>query len=99
MLFIKVAGLLFIIFTLTAALSNAQESTFYALNGNHLVPGKIDLRQATSVKIKLSSGGSKIVHSIKLDNQLSTNLAAYSSRGKIKLAFGTYNNELIIIRQ
>ena len=55
MLHIRVTVLLFIIFTLTAVLSNAQESTFYALNGNHLIPGKIDLKQATPIKIKLSS--------------------------------------------
>ena len=55
MLLIRGIGLLFIIFTLTAVLSNAQEITFYALNGNHLIPGKIDLKQATPIKIKLSS--------------------------------------------
>ncbi len=61
-----------------------------------LVPSQ-DFKRLDS--IKRTSGGSKIVYSIKLDHQLSSNVAAYSSRGKIKLAFGTYNNELIIIQQ
>jgi hypothetical protein len=61
-----------------------------------LVPTQ-DFKQLDS--IKRTAGGSKIVHSIKLDDQLSTNLAAYSSHGKIKIAFGTFNNELIIILQ
>ena len=55
MLHIKATGLLLIIFTLTAVFSEARENTFYASNGNHLIPGKIDLKQAESVKIKLSS--------------------------------------------
>ena len=61
-----------------------------------LVPTQ-DFKQLDS--IKRTAGGSKVVNSIKLDSQLSTNLAVYSSHGKIKLAFGTFNNELIIILQ
>jgi hypothetical protein len=55
MLPVRVTGLFFIIFTFTAGLSNARENSFYASDGNHLVPGKIDLKKAVPVKIKLSS--------------------------------------------
>jgi hypothetical protein len=61
-----------------------------------LVPTQ-DFTQLDS--IRRTRGGSKIDHSIILEDQLSSNLAAYSSGGKIKLAFGTYNDELIIIQQ
>ena len=49
--------------------------------------------------IKRIESGSKIDYSIALDDQLSTNIAAYSFQGRINLAFGTYSGEVIIFRQ
>jgi hypothetical protein len=61
-----------------------------------LVPAQ-DFKRLDS--IKKTPGGSKVVHSIKLNSPLSTNLSVYSSHGEIKIAFGTFNNELIIIQK
>ncbi|UCB46501.1 MAG: hypothetical protein JSV25_03490 [Spirochaetota bacterium] len=49
--------------------------------------------------IKRTESGSKIDYSIALDDQLSTNIAAYSFQGRINLAFGTYSGDVIIFRQ